>query len=120
MWNSDVHKFCKANLGATVTITRASVSLYQGKKSLVMGEDSTVVIGSAAPTPVDVWRARHKTEVTKTRGKKNTLQLLPPQIALLINGLSLLEILCQARRNALKRLTPKTAADVSWGASTLR
>ena len=62
MWNTDVQKFCKANLGATVTITRASVSMYQGKKSLVMGKDSTIVIGSAAPTPVDAWWAQLATQ----------------------------------------------------------
>ncbi len=62
MWNTDVHKFSKVNLGASVTITRASVSMYQGKKSLVMGKDSTIVIGSVVPTPVDGWWAQIATQ----------------------------------------------------------
>jgi hypothetical protein len=62
VWNTDVHKFTKSNLGASITITRASVSLYQGKKSLVMGKDSTITIGSAAPTPVDGWWAQLATQ----------------------------------------------------------
>ena len=62
MWNTDVNKFTKSILGATVTITRASVSMYQGKKSLVMSKDSTITIGSAVPTPVDGWWAQIATQ----------------------------------------------------------
>ncbi len=62
VWNTDVNKFTKLHLGATVTITRASVSMYQGKKSLVMGKDSTIVVGSAVPTPVDGWWAEKATQ----------------------------------------------------------
>ena len=57
VWNTDVNKISKNDLGSAITITRASVSLYQGKKSLVLSKDSTVSIGSAAPTPVDKWWA---------------------------------------------------------------
>jgi hypothetical protein len=31
VWNADVAKFPKEVLGATVSISRASVSIYQGK-----------------------------------------------------------------------------------------
>jgi hypothetical protein len=57
VWNTDVNKISKNDLGSVITITRASVSLYQSKKSLVLSKDSTVSIGSAAPTPVDKWWA---------------------------------------------------------------
>jgi hypothetical protein len=62
VWNTDVSKITKSDLGSTVTITRASVSLYQGKKSLVLSKDSTVSVGSAAPTPVDNWWAQIATQ----------------------------------------------------------
>ena len=55
--STDVNKISKNDLGSVITITRASVSLYQSKKSLVLSKDSTVSIGSAAPTPVDKWWA---------------------------------------------------------------
>ncbi len=36
--------------------------MYQGKKSLVMGKDSTLTIGCSAPTPVDLWWAHLATQ----------------------------------------------------------
>jgi hypothetical protein len=45
VWHGDVQKFPKVVLGNVVVITRASVSVYQGKKSLVLSKDSSVVVG---------------------------------------------------------------------------
>ena len=57
VWNTDVHKFPKAVLGGVVTITRASVSLYQGKKSLVLNKDSAVVVSTTTRSPLADWWA---------------------------------------------------------------
>jgi hypothetical protein len=48
VWNADVHKFPKDVLGGVVTITRASVSIYQSKKSLVLNADGTSAAASAS------------------------------------------------------------------------
>lgn len=45
VWHGDVEKFQKVVLGNVVSITRASVSVYQGKKNLVLSKDSSVVVG---------------------------------------------------------------------------
>jgi hypothetical protein len=44
VWHGDVHKFPREVLGGVVTIHRASVSVYQGKKSLVLNKDSTIEV----------------------------------------------------------------------------
>jgi hypothetical protein len=55
IWNADVHKFPKEVLGGTISITRASVSLYQGKKSLVLNKESTVAVDVLSKSPVALW-----------------------------------------------------------------
>jgi hypothetical protein len=55
VWNADVEKFPKEVLGATVSISRASVSMYQGKKSLVLNKDSSVVVDSVSQSPAALW-----------------------------------------------------------------
>jgi hypothetical protein len=55
VWNADVMKFSKEVLGGTVTITRASVSMYQGKKNLVLNKDSTIVVDTLSRSPVAHW-----------------------------------------------------------------
>jgi hypothetical protein len=56
VWHGDVQKFSKVVLGTVVTITRASVSVYQGKKNLVLSKDSSVVVGRPMGTsPVADW-----------------------------------------------------------------
>ena len=57
VWNADVHKFPKEILGGVVTITRASVSIYQGKKNLVLSKDSSVHVNSVSPSPMAEWWA---------------------------------------------------------------
>jgi len=57
VWHNDVHKFPKCVLGAVLHITRASMSLYQGKKNLVLNKDSTVVVNSTTPSPLATWWA---------------------------------------------------------------
>ena len=57
VWNADVHKFPKVVLGGVVTITRASVSVYQGKKSLVLNRESTVEVNTTSPSPMADWWA---------------------------------------------------------------
>jgi hypothetical protein len=46
IWNADVQKFPKEVLGATVTISRATVSIYQEKKNLVLNKDSSAFSAS--------------------------------------------------------------------------
>jgi hypothetical protein len=55
VWNADVLKFPKEVLGATVSISRASVSMFQGKKSLVLNKDSSVVVDALSQSPVALW-----------------------------------------------------------------
>ena len=55
VWNTDVHKFPKDVLGGVVTICRASVSLYQGRKNLVLSKDSTVIVSTTTPSPTAEW-----------------------------------------------------------------
>ena len=55
VWNADVHKFPKEVLGGVVSITRASVALYQGKKSLVLNKDSLLVVNTTTPSPLAEW-----------------------------------------------------------------
>ena len=55
VWNADVHKFPKEVLGGVVTISRASVSLYQGKKSLVLSKDSLLVVNTTTPSLMAEW-----------------------------------------------------------------
>ena len=57
VWHHDVNKFPKAVLGAVLLITGASVSLYQGKKNLVLNKESTVVVNSTTPSPLATWWA---------------------------------------------------------------
>lgn len=57
IWNTDVHKFPKDVLGGVVSITRASVSIYQGKKSLVLNRESTVSVSTTTPSPMAEWWA---------------------------------------------------------------
>jgi hypothetical protein len=57
VWNADVHKFPKEVLGGVVTVTRASISLYQGKKNLVLSKDSTVQVSTTTPSPMADWWA---------------------------------------------------------------
>ena len=57
VWNADVHKFPKDVLGGVVTITRASVSVYQSKKSLVLNRESTVSVSTTTPSPMAEWWA---------------------------------------------------------------
>jgi hypothetical protein len=55
VWNADVQKFPKEVLGGTVTISRASVAMYQGKKSLVLNKDSSIVVDVLSQSPVALW-----------------------------------------------------------------
>ncbi len=55
VWNSDVHKFPKDVLGGVITITRASVSAFQGKKSLVLSKESVVSVSSEGKGPLAEW-----------------------------------------------------------------
>ena len=57
VWNTDVHKFPKEVLGGVVTVTRASISLYQGKKNLVLSKDSSVLVSTTTPSPMADWWA---------------------------------------------------------------
>jgi len=58
VWNADVHKFSKNVLGGVVTVTRASVSIYQGKKNLVLSKDSSVVVDTVTQCPMSEWWER--------------------------------------------------------------
>jgi hypothetical protein len=55
VWNADVQKFPSDVLGATITISRASVAMYQGKKSLVLNKDSSLVVDICSQSPVALW-----------------------------------------------------------------
>ena len=55
VWNGEVAKFTHAVLGAVVTITRASVALYQGKKGLVVNKESSLLVDSVNPSPMAEW-----------------------------------------------------------------
>ena len=57
VWHADVHKFPKEILGGVITITRASVSMYQGKKNLVLSKESTVHMNTVSPSPMADWWA---------------------------------------------------------------
>ena len=57
VWNADVHKFPKEILGGVITITRASVSMYQGKKNLVLSKESSVHMNTVSPSPMADWWA---------------------------------------------------------------
>ena len=57
VWHADVHKFPKQVLGAVVTITKASINLYQGKKNLVLNKESTIVVNATMPSPLAAWWA---------------------------------------------------------------
>ncbi len=54
-WNQDVHKFPKEVLGGVVNITRASVSMYQGKKSLVLSKESSIEVDTVSRSPLAAW-----------------------------------------------------------------
>ena len=56
VWHGDVHKFPREVLGGVVTVLRASVSVYQGKKSLVLNKDSSIEVDTVTTqTPTAVW-----------------------------------------------------------------
>ena len=55
VWNQDVNKFPKEVLGGVVKIARASVSIYQGKKSLVLNKESHVELDTITRSPLAVW-----------------------------------------------------------------
>jgi hypothetical protein len=55
VWNSDVHKFPKDVLGGVISITRASVSSFQGKKSLVLSKESVVTVSTEGKGPMAEW-----------------------------------------------------------------
>jgi len=56
VWHGDVHKFPREVLGGVVTILRASVSVYQGKKSLVLNKDSSIEVDTVTTqSPTAVW-----------------------------------------------------------------
>jgi hypothetical protein len=55
VWNSDVQKFPKEVLGGVINITRASVSIYQGKKSLVLSKESVVTVSTCGQCPMSEW-----------------------------------------------------------------
>lgn len=55
VWNQDVNKFPKEVLGGVVKIARASVSIYQGKKSLVLNKESHVEVDTVTRSPLAVW-----------------------------------------------------------------
>ena len=56
VWHGDVHKFPRDVLGGVVTVLRASVSVYQGKKSLVLNKDSSIEVDAVlTQTPAAVW-----------------------------------------------------------------
>ena len=55
VWNSDVHKFPKDVLGGVISISRASVSSFQGKKSLVLSKESVVSVSTEGKGPMAEW-----------------------------------------------------------------
>jgi hypothetical protein len=55
VWNGDVHKFPKDVLGGVITITRASVTTFQGKKSLVLSKESVVSVANDGQCPMSQW-----------------------------------------------------------------
>ena len=56
VWNGDVHKFSKEALGGVITITRASISSFQGKKSLALSKDSAVSVDTSdSQSPMSKW-----------------------------------------------------------------
>ena len=56
VWHADVHKFPREVLGGVVTVLRASVSVYQGKKSLVLNKDSSIEVDAVTTqSPAAVW-----------------------------------------------------------------
>jgi hypothetical protein len=57
VWHGDVHKFPREVLGGVVTVLRASVSVYQGKKSLVLNKDSSIEVDAVTThkTPTAQW-----------------------------------------------------------------
>ena len=55
VWNGDVHKFPPEALGGVVSITRASVSSYQGKKGLVLSKESVISVSTTGQCPMSVW-----------------------------------------------------------------
>jgi hypothetical protein len=55
VWNGDVQKFPKDVLGSVITITRASVSTFQGKKSLVLSKESVVAVAKDGQCPISKW-----------------------------------------------------------------
>ena len=55
VWNGDVHKFPKEVLGGVITITRASVSSFQGKKNLVLSKESVVSVATDGQCPMSQW-----------------------------------------------------------------
>jgi hypothetical protein len=55
VWHSDVNKFPKDVLGGVVTVQRASVAIYQGKKSLVLNKDSSIEVDTVTPSPMATW-----------------------------------------------------------------
>jgi len=55
VWNGDVQKFPKDVLGGVISITRASVSAFQGKKSLVLSKESVVSVATDGKGPLAEW-----------------------------------------------------------------
>lgn len=56
VWHADVNKFPREVLGGVVTVLRASVSIYQGKKSLVLNKDSSIEVDAVTTqSPAAMW-----------------------------------------------------------------
>ena len=55
VWNSNVHKFSNASVGALVSLNKVSISSHHGKKQLTLSRDSIVELPTDSQHNVSQW-----------------------------------------------------------------
>jgi hypothetical protein len=68
VWNSNVHKFSNASVGALVSLNKVSISSHHGKKQLTLSRDSVVEMPSDPLHNVSQWWQQLLTASPKTCG----------------------------------------------------
>jgi hypothetical protein len=68
VWNSNVHKFSNASVGALVSLSKVSISSHHGKKQINLSRDSIVELPADSQHNVCQWWQELLTATPKTCG----------------------------------------------------